>query len=96
VRVEHSQELQQTLLHGMGEEHLRVIQHQMKERFGLDIVFTKPAIPYRETIQKRVEAHYKHKKQSGGAGQFAEVYLSIEPWYEGVPDRDDLNVRNVE
>lgn len=96
VRVEHSQELQQTLLHGMGEEHLRVIQHQMKERFGLDIVSTKPAIPYRETIQKRVEAHYKHKKQSGGAGQFAEVYLSIEPWYEGVPDRDDLNVRNVE
>ena len=96
VRVEHSQELQQTLLHGMGEEHLSVIRQQMKERFGLNIIYSKPGIPYRETIQKRVEAHYKHKKQSGGAGQFAEVYLSIEPWIDGMPDRDDLNVRKVE
>lgn len=95
-RVEYSQELQQTILHGLGEEHLNMILHQLKERFKLDVEFIKPRIPYRETITRRVESHYKHKKQSGGAGQFAEVYLSIEPWYEGIPDRDDLNVRNVD
>lgn len=94
--VEYSQELQQTILHGLGEEHLNMILYQLKERFKLDVEFIKPRIPYRETITKRVDSHYKHKKQSGGAGQFAEVYLSIEPWYEGMPDRDDLNVRNVD
>ncbi len=96
LRVEHSQELQQTILHGLGEEHLNVILHQLKGRFGLEIDFDTPRIPYRETITRRSEAHYKHKKQSGGAGQYAEVYLSIEPWYEGIPDRDDLSVRNVQ
>ncbi|MEX2463965.1 MAG: elongation factor G [Balneolaceae bacterium] len=94
--VEHSQELQQTILHGLGEEHLNMILHQLKERFNLDVEFIRPRIPYRETITKKVDTHYKHKKQSGGAGQFAEVYLSIEPWYEGMPDRDDLNVRNID
>lgn len=96
ARVEHSQELQQTILHGLGEEHLNVIMHQLKERFNLDVEFIKPRIPYRETISKRVNTQYKHKKQSGGAGQYAEVYLSIEPWEEGMPEREDLNVRNVE
>ena len=96
VRVEQSQELQQTILHGLGEEHLGVIHHQLKERFKLDVEFVTPRIPYRETITKKVDAHYKHKKQSGGAGQYAEVYLSIEPWYEGIPDRTDLNVRGVQ
>ena len=96
AKVEYSQELQQTILHGLGEEHLNVILHQLKERFKLDVEFIKPKIPYRETITKRVETHYKHKKQSGGAGQFAEVYLSIEPWEEGMPERDDLNVRDVQ
>lgn len=96
LRVEHSQELQQTILHGLGEEHLAVAMHQLKDRFRLDVEFVTPRIPYRETITRKTEAHYKHKKQSGGAGQFAEVYLSIEPWYEGIPDRDDLNVRDVQ
>ncbi|PWN07205.1 elongation factor G [Rhodohalobacter mucosus] len=96
VKVEQSQELQQTILHGLGEEHLGVIHHQLKERFKLDVEFVTPKIPYRETITKKVDAHYKHKKQSGGAGQYAEVYLSIEPWYEGMPERSDLNVRGVQ
>jgi len=96
VRVEHSQELQQTILHGLGEEHLNVILHELQNRFHLKVEFITPRIPYRETITKKSEAHYKHKKQSGGAGQFAEVYLSIEPWYEGIPDRSDLNVRDVQ
>lgn len=96
IEVEQSQELQQTILHGLGEEHLNVIHHLLKERFKLDVEFMTPRIPYRETITKKVEARYKHKKQSGGAGQYAEVYLSIEPWYEGIPDRNDLNVRDVQ
>ncbi|MEX2409776.1 MAG: elongation factor G, partial [Candidatus Paceibacterota bacterium] len=96
ITVEHSQELQQTILHGLGEEHLSITLYELKERFNLDVEFIKPRIPYRETITKRVDTQYKHKKQSGGAGQFAEVYLSIEPWEEGMPDRDDLNVRNID
>ncbi len=96
LRVEHSQELQQTILHGLGEEHLNVILHQLQNRFQLEAEFTTPRIPYRETITRKSEAYYKHKKQSGGAGQYAEVYLSIEPWYEGIPERDDLNVRKVQ
>ncbi|NBC27094.1 MAG: elongation factor G [Bacteroidetes bacterium] len=96
LRVEHSQELQQTILHGLGEEHLTIIYHQLTHRFNLDIEFTTPKIPYRETITKRAEAHYRHKKQSGGAGQFAEVQMSIEPWHEGMPPRDDLTVRDIE
>lgn len=96
LTIEHSQELQQTILHGLGEEHLNIALFELKEKYNLDVEFIKPRIPYRETITKRVEAHYKHKKQSGGAGQFAEVYLSIEPWEEGMPDRDDLNVRNID
>jgi elongation factor G len=96
LSVEHSQELQQTILHGLGEEHLNVILYELQNRFNLKVEFITPRIPYRETITRKSEAHYKHKKQSGGAGQFAEVNLSIEPWYEGIPDRDDLNVRNVQ
>src|SRR6056297_2771275 len=96
ISIEHSQELQQTIVHGLGEEHLNMVLHQLKERFQLDVEYVKPRIPYRETITKRVEAHYKHKKQSGGAGQFAEVYLSIEPWEEGMPERTDIKVRNIE
>ena len=96
ISIEHSQELQQTIVHGLGEEHLNMVLHQLKERFQLDVEYVKPRIPYRETITKRVDAHYKHKKQSGGAGQFAEVYLSIEPWEEGMPERTDIKVRNVE
>lgn len=96
AHIEYSQELQQTILHGLGEEHLNVILHQLKERFKLDVEYIKPRIPYRETITKRVDTRYRHKKQSGGAGQYAEVYLSVEPWQEGMPDRDDLNVRDVQ
>ncbi len=96
LQVEFSKELKQTILHGQGEEHLMVIFDQINNRFGLDVEFITPKIPYRETITRSYKAHYKHKKQSGGAGQFAEVYMLIEPWQEGMPTPDDLSVRDVD
>lgn len=94
MHVEHSQELKQIIIHGQGEEHLGCIEYELKNRFHLDVEFYTPRIPYRETITQAVKAHYKHKKQSGGAGQFAEVHFLIEPYEEGMPDPPDMKVRN--
>lgn len=96
VIVEHSQELKQIILHGQGEEHLNVLKYMLENRFGLDIEFYDPRIPYRETITKKVRSHYKHKKQTGGAGQYAEVNMLIEPYVEDAPVPDDIKVRDVE
>ncbi|CAN5627118.1 elongation factor G [soil metagenome] len=93
VLVEVSQELKQTLLHCQGELHLQVIKWKLEHIHKLDIKFEKPRIPYRETIRREAEAMYRHKKQSGGAGQFGEVHMRIEPWYEGMPEPAGLNVR---
>lgn len=96
MQVEHSQELNQVIIHGQGEEHLAVIRFALENRFKLDFDFIQPRIPYRETITKEVRTSYRHKKQSGGAGQFAEVYMLIEPLRENMPEHDDLKVRDVE
>lgn len=96
VKFEVSPELKQTLLHCQGELHLKVLQWKIEHIHKLDVKFDKPKIPYRETISRRAESNYRHKKQSGGAGQFAEVYMRIEPWYEGMPNPDGLNLRNKE
>lgn len=96
VLVEVSQELRQTLIHCQGELHLYVIKWKLENIHKLDVSFQKPRIPYRETIRKKAEAVHRHKKQSGGAGQFGEVHLRIEPWYEGMPDPEGLNVRGRE
>lgn len=94
IEVEHSQELKQIIIHAQGEEHLAVVEHGLRDRYKLDIEFYPPRIPYRETITKGVKTQYKHKKQSGGAGQYAEVHLLIEPYEEGMPDPADMKVRN--
>ena len=82
--VEVSPELKQILIHCQGDMHLAVAKWKIEHNFKLDIKFIKPRIPYRETIRKEAEANYRHKKQSGGAGQFGEVYMRIEPWHEGI------------
>ena len=91
--VEVSQELKQTLIHCQGDMHLAVAKWKIEKQHKLDVRFVKPRIAYRETIRKMADANYRHKKQSGGAGQFGEVYMRIEPWYEGMPEPKDLNVR---
>ena len=84
--VEQGKELRQTIVHGQGEFHLRVLKWRLENNEKLDIEFEEPRIPYRETITKKAQATYRHKKQSGGAGQFGEVALIIEPYAEGMPD----------
>jgi len=91
--VEVSPELKQTLIHCQGDMHLAVAKWKIEHQHKLDVKFVKPKIAYRETIRKMSEANYRHKKQSGGAGQFGEVYMRIEPWYEGMPEPTGLNVR---
>jgi len=91
--VEHSQELKQILVHCQGDMHLAVAKWKIEHLYKLEVRFTKARIPYRETIRKIADANYRHKKQSGGAGQFGEVWMRIEPWYEGMPEPQGLNVR---
>jgi len=91
--VEVSQELRQTLIHCQGDMHLAVARWKIEHFHKVPVRFIKPKIPYRETIRKAADANYRHKKQSGGAGQFGEVYMRIEPWYEGMPEPSGLTVR---
>jgi len=83
LQVEHDPALNQTVLRGMGELHLRVALEAMKVHYNVEVTTQLPKIPYRETISAPAEGHYRHKKQSGGAGQFGEVFLRIEPLERG-------------
>lgn len=84
--VEQSKELHQTIVHGQGEFHLRTLKWRLENNEKIQVKFEEPKIPYRETITKSARADYRHKKQSGGAGQFGEVHLIVEPYAEGMPD----------
>lgn len=84
--VEQSKELRQTIVHGQGEFHLRTLKWRLENNEKIQVKFIEPKIPYRETITKSSRADYRHKKQSGGAGQFGEVHLIVEPYAEGMPD----------
>lgn len=83
VRIENHASLNETVLYGMGEFHLRVLLERMTERYGVKVKTHPPSIPYRETITRPAEGHCRHKKQTGGAGQFGEVYLRIEALERG-------------
>ncbi len=83
VRVEHHTAQNETVLYGLGDLHLRVMLQRMTERFGVAVKTSPPSVPYRETITRPAEGHHRHKKQTGGAGQFGEVYLRVEPLPRG-------------
>ena len=83
VRIEHHASLNETVLYGMGEFHLRVLLERMTERYGVKVKTHPPSIPYRETITHPAEGHCRHKKQTGGAGQFGEVFLRVEALERG-------------
>lgn len=94
--VEQSKELRQIIVHGQGEFHLRTLKWRLENNDKLQVKFYDPKIPYRETITKKAKAEYRHKKQSGGAGQFGEVHLIIEPYAEGMSDPTTYNFNGQE
>ncbi len=94
--IEQSKELKQTIIHGQGEFHLRTLKWRLENNEKLQIKFEEPKIPYRETITKASRADYRHKKQSGGAGQFGEVHLIVEPYYDGMPLPDTYKFNGQE
>ncbi len=93
---EYSAELKQTLLHGQGELHLQVNQWMLDHLYGVKINLIEPRISYRETIQQEAKGYHKHKKQSGGAGQYGEVYVIVKPYSEHPNHPGDLKIRGEE
>ena len=94
--IEQSKELKQTIVSGQGEFHLRTLKWRIENNDKIAVEYKEPKIPYRETITKAAQADYRHKKQSGGAGQFGEVHLIIEPYYEGMPAPESYRFNNQE
>ncbi|KMQ71797.1 elongation factor G [Chryseobacterium koreense] len=96
LRVEQSAELKQTLLHGQGQLHLDLVKQRLQDEFGVKMNFSNPKIPYRETITSKADADYRHKKQSGGAGQFGEIHMRVENFYEGMEEPTGMSIRQKE
>ncbi|QOI95984.1 MAG: elongation factor G [Flammeovirgaceae bacterium] len=96
LEVGYSRELKQLIISGQGEMHLAVCKWFLEQMYKLHVEYKTPRISYRETIRKPATAMYRHKKQSGGAGQFGEVHLKVEPYYEGMPEPTDYSVRGKE
>ena len=94
--VEQSKELRQTIVSGQGEFHLRTLKWRLENNDKMNVEFAEPKIPYRETITKSARADYRHKKQSGGSGQFGEVHLIVEPYEEGMPVKETYKFGNQE
>jgi elongation factor G len=94
--VEQSPTLKQTLVHGQGQLHLDLVKYRIEKVNGVSLEYEAPRIPYRETITRMAEEQYRHKKQSGGSGQFAEVHMRIEPYFDGMPEPKGLTVKNAE
>jgi elongation factor G len=93
VEIKYNSELRQLVLSCQGDLHLNVIDWLLRHEYGIEVVYEKPKIPYRETIQRSASASYRHKKQSGGSGQYGEVHLKIEPYFDDMPDPEGFNVR---
>lgn len=95
--VEYAKELRQSIIHGQGELHLMIVKWLLSHIHGVEVRYQKPRISYRETIQINSEGHYKHKKQSGGSGQFGEVLMKVYPYHEGwTPSSGEYKIRNQE
>ncbi len=96
IRLEHSRELNQMILHGQGQLHLDIIKYRLEKVYGIKMEFEEPKIPFRETISGVADAYYKHKKQSGGSGQFAEIKMRVEPLVNSAGGPEGLNLRSRE
>ena len=96
LKVEIARELKQTIISAMGEYHVNTLKWYLDNVYKIPVELFAPKIPYRETITKSAEASYRHKKQSGGAGQFGEVFMMIEPYYEDMPQQKKYPIRNTE
>lgn len=96
ILVEYSKELKQIILSGQGEQHINVVKWYVEKQNKIEIELYPPKIPYRETITKPAESMYRHRKQSGGAGQFGEVHMLIEPWFEGMPNQSKYPIRGTD
>jgi len=96
IDVSFSNEIRQQILSCQGELHLATIDWTLKNLYGIEAQFDQPRIAYRETIQRPATQSYRHKKQSGGAGQFGEVHMKIEPWHEGMEEPVGFNIRGKE
>ncbi len=94
--VEQSTETKETVLSGQGQLHLDLVKHRLEKEFGVKMEMKNPKISYRETITGKADADYRHKKQSGGAGQFGEIHMRVENYYEGMPEPDGVNIRQKE
>ena len=96
IEIKYSSELRQLILSCQGDLHLATIEWTLKNIYGMDIDFIKPKIAYRETIQRSATSSYRHKKQSGGSGQYGEVHMKIEPYHEGMPEPEGYHIRGKE
>jgi len=94
--MEQSKELKQTIISGQGEQQLNIVKWMIEKLNKIEIEYYAPKIPYRETITKSAEAMYRHKKQSGGSGQFGEVHMLIEPYFDGMPNQTKYPIRDTQ